>query len=209
VSGDPGAGEIYAQQLHWEVCETVATLTLTRPERKNALPFQSYGKLVNIFHALRTRSDVKVVIVTGGGTDFCVGGDVHEIIGPLVEMQQKKSPEGLLKFTRMTGEVVKAMRSCPQVIIAAIDGVCAGAGAILAIGQFRLPARTEGKNGSVRPPGTRFPGLQPARSAIWALGRSYAFATRDESLFAHRAPCSEVDLGHNRRRGNRAPKRSG
>jgi len=125
--------ELPSNQLHWRVADRVATLTLCRPERKNALTFESYRELVAIFQALGTRNDIKAVIVTGQGNDFCSGGDVHEIIGPLVEMQRRKSTQGLLNFTRMTGDVVKAMRNCPQPIIAAIDGVCAGAGAILAM----------------------------------------------------------------------------
>lgn len=125
--------EIRPRHLGWRLTQGVATLTLTRPERKNALTFESYAELIDIFRALRTRRDVKAVIVTGEGSDFCSGGDVHEIIRPLIEMQRRKSHQELLKFTRMTGEVVKAMRGCPQVIIAAIDGICAGAGAILAM----------------------------------------------------------------------------
>jgi enoyl-CoA hydratase/carnithine racemase len=118
-----------AKHLRVAVTAKVATLTLNRPERKNPLTFQSYAEIVDIFRALPRDKDVKAVVVTGEGGNFCSGGDVFEIIGPLVEMDTA----GLLDFTRMTGEVVKAMRACPQPIVAAIDGVCAGAGAILAM----------------------------------------------------------------------------
>ena len=107
----------------------VATVTLDRPERKNPLTFESYAELRDLFMALRHAPDARAVVVTGAGGNFCSGGDVHEIIGPLVRL---KAPE-LLMFTRMTGDLVKAMRACPQPIVAAIDGVCAGAGAILAM----------------------------------------------------------------------------
>ena len=107
----------------------VATLTLNRPERKNPLTFESYAELRNLFRALNHATDVKAVVLTGAGGNFCSGGDVHEIIGPLTKMTM---PE-LLEFTRMTGDLVKAMRLCPQPIIAAIDGICAGAGAMMAL----------------------------------------------------------------------------
>ncbi|HEX7381109.1 MAG TPA: enoyl-CoA hydratase family protein [Nevskiaceae bacterium] len=118
-----------ARHFRWDVREQVATITLNRPERKNPLTFESYAELRDLFHELKWAEDVKAVVVTGAGENFCSGGDVHEIIGPLVRM---KAPE-LLLFTRMTGEVVKMMRACPQPIVAAVDGVCAGAGAILAM----------------------------------------------------------------------------
>jgi enoyl-CoA hydratase/carnithine racemase len=107
----------------------VATLTLNRPDKKNPLTFESYAELRDLFFALRYSTDVKVLVVTGAGGNFCSGGDVHEIIGPLTKMSM---PE-MLEFTRMTGDLVKAMRSCPQPIIAAIDGMCAGAGAMIAL----------------------------------------------------------------------------
>lgn len=107
----------------------VITLTLNRPERKNPLTFESYAELVRIFRAGAEDDTAKVFIVTGAGGNFCSGGDVHEIIGPLLERDTK----GLMRFTAMTGELVKAMRACPQPIIAAVDGVAAGAGAIIAM----------------------------------------------------------------------------
>jgi enoyl-CoA hydratase/carnithine racemase len=107
----------------------VATLTLNRPERKNPLTFASYAELRDLFRALSRATDVKAVVLTGAGGNFCSGGDVHEIIGPLTQMTM---PE-LLEFTRMTGDLIKAMRLCPQPIVAAIDGICAGAGAMLAL----------------------------------------------------------------------------
>jgi len=107
----------------------VATVTLDRPERKNPLTFESYAELRDLFHALRHEEAVKAVVVTGAGGNFCSGGDVFEIIQPLLE----RDMAGLLDFTRMTGDLVKAMRACPQPIVAAVDGVCAGAGAIVAM----------------------------------------------------------------------------
>jgi enoyl-CoA hydratase/carnithine racemase len=107
----------------------VATITFDRPERKNPLTFDSYAELRELFRGLPYAQDVKAVVLVGAGGNFCSGGDVHEIIGPLVGMQM---PE-LLEFTRMTGDLVLAMRRCPQPVIAAVDGVCAGAGAILAM----------------------------------------------------------------------------
>ena len=107
----------------------VATLTLNRPERKNPLTFDSYAELRDLFRGLNNATDVKVVVLTGSGGNFCSGGDVHEIIGPLTKMTM---PE-LLEFTRMTGDLIKSMRLCPQPIVAAIDGICAGAGAMMAL----------------------------------------------------------------------------
>jgi len=112
-------------QLHTKVL----TVTLDRPARKNALTFELYRELTELFASLQSDATVKAVVLTGAGTDFCSGGDVHEIIGPLTQ----SSPEELLEFTQMTGNLVKAMRACPQPIVAAIDGTCAGAGAILAM----------------------------------------------------------------------------
>jgi enoyl-CoA hydratase/carnithine racemase len=117
----------------WQTDGSVATITLNRPERKNPLTFESYAELRDTFRGLAGAGTVKTVVLTGAGGNFCSGGDVHEIIGPLVEMRRKGDKEGLLAFTRMTGDLVKAMRACPQPIVAAIDGVCAGAGAILAM----------------------------------------------------------------------------
>jgi enoyl-CoA hydratase/carnithine racemase len=137
VSIDPGllAGNrkpmagYAATHFRWQVSEQVATITLNRPERKNPLTFESYAELRDLFHQLKWADDVRAVVIVGEGGNFCSGGDVHEIIGPLIAL---KAPE-LLMFTRMTGELVKMMRVCPQPIVAAVDGVCAGAGAILAM----------------------------------------------------------------------------
>jgi enoyl-CoA hydratase/carnithine racemase len=113
----------------------VATITLNRPERKNPLTFDSYAELRDLFRRLARAIDVKVVVIRGEGENFCSGGDVHEIIGPLTG----RDMSGLLDFTRMTGDLVKAMRHCPQPIVAAVDGVCAGAGAMIALASdFRL-----------------------------------------------------------------------
>ena len=121
--------------FNWRLQERVGVVTLDRPERKNPLTFDSYAELRDLFRALTAAPTVRAVVITGAGGNFCSGGDVHEIIGPLTQ----RTPEGLLEFTRMTGDVVKAMRACPQPIVAAVDGVCAGAGAILAMASdFRL-----------------------------------------------------------------------
>jgi len=118
-----------ARHFLWSVEGKVATVTLNRPERKNPLTFDSYAELVAVFRALAADTEIKAVVVTGAGGNFCSGGDVFEIIGPLLDLDMT----GLLAFTRMTGDLVKAMRACPQPIVAAVDGVCAGAGAILAM----------------------------------------------------------------------------
>jgi enoyl-CoA hydratase/carnithine racemase len=117
------------QHFLWEVDGGVGVVTLNRPERKNPLTFDSYAELRDFFGELKEAKAIKAVVLAGAGGNFCSGGDVHEIIGPLTRM---KLPQ-LLEFTRMTGDVVKAMRRCPQPIIAAVEGVCAGAGAILAM----------------------------------------------------------------------------
>jgi enoyl-CoA hydratase/carnithine racemase len=117
------------RHFKWHAEGKVGTVTIDRPDKKNPLTFDSYAELRDFFRALQYADDVKVVVITGSGGNFCSGGDVHEIIGPLTKMTM---PE-LLEFTRMTGDLVKAMRGCPQPIIAAIDGVCAGAGAMMAL----------------------------------------------------------------------------
>jgi enoyl-CoA hydratase/carnithine racemase len=118
-----------ATHFAWCCDDGVATIMLNRPERKNPLTFESYAELRDLFRALKYASDVHALVIHGAGGNFCSGGDVHEIIGPLVQLN---APE-LLMFTRMTGDLVLAMRACPQPIIAAVDGVCAGAGAIVAM----------------------------------------------------------------------------
>ncbi len=117
------------RHVHLVLAGAVATITLNRPERKNPLTFESYAELGNMFRAAARDKALKAIVVTGAGGNFCSGGEVFEIIKPLTEM----NASGLLDFTRMTGELVKAMRAAPQPIIAAIDGVCAGAGAIMAM----------------------------------------------------------------------------
>lgn len=113
----------------WFFADGVGTVTLNRPDKKNPLTFESYAELRDFFRALVYAPEVKAIIITGEGGNFCSGGDVREIIGPLTEMDMPQ----LLEFTRMTGDLVKAMRHCPQPVIAAVDGVCVGAGAILAM----------------------------------------------------------------------------
>ena len=122
-----------ARHFGFSTSGKVATIRLNRPDRKNPLTFDSYGELRDLFRELCYATDIKAVVFTGEGGNFCSGGDVHEIIGPLVDMQRRGDAAGLLAFTRMTGDLVKAMRACPQPVIAAVDGICAGAGAILAL----------------------------------------------------------------------------
>ena len=130
-----------AEHFLYEAVDGVATITLNRPERKNPLTFDSYAELRDLFRALAYADDVKAVVLAGAGGNFCSGGDVHEIIGPLTKLDMP----GLLAFTRMTGDAVKAMRACPQPIVAAVDGICAGAGAILAMASDLRLASTRAK----------------------------------------------------------------
>jgi enoyl-CoA hydratase/carnithine racemase len=122
--------EFKPQHFNWRI-ETggVAVISLPRPERKNPITFGSYAELRDTFRELVTASDVKAVVFGSNGGNFCSGGDVRDIIGPLLERDMK----GLLEFTRMTGDLVKAIRGCPQPVIAAVDGICVGAGAMIAL----------------------------------------------------------------------------
>ena len=120
---------IEAKHFLWKVAGKVGVITLNRPDRKNPLTFESYAELRDLFLSLQKEIEVKAVVITGAGSNFCSGGDVHEIIGPLTKMEMPQ----LLAFTRMTGDLVKAIRHCPQPVIAAVEGVCAGAGAIIAM----------------------------------------------------------------------------
>jgi len=137
------AAEWKPQHFKWEVADRVATITLNRPDRKNPLTFDSYAELRDTFHKLQYADDVRSVVFTGEGGNFCSGGDVHEIIGPLVQMDM----DGLLTFTRMTGNLVKEMRTCPQPIVAAVDGICVGAGAIIAMASDLRYATAQAKTG--------------------------------------------------------------
>ena len=125
------AKDLQPEHFRFEVQGKVATLTLNRPERKNPLTFESYAEMRDLFRKLAYVPEIKTVVLTGAGGNFCSGGDVHEIIGPLTKMDMG----GLLEFTRMTGDVVRAMRNMPQPIVCAIDGICAGAGTMLACGS--------------------------------------------------------------------------
>jgi enoyl-CoA hydratase/carnithine racemase len=139
MSLNPAAFE--PKHFLWQFESGVATVTLNRPERKNPLTFESYDELRDLFHDLKHARQVKAVVIAGAGGNFCSGGDVHEIIGPLTKMDEA----GLLKFTRMTADLVRAIRGCPQPVIAAVEGVCAGAGAILAMAsdiRFAQPGAT-------------------------------------------------------------------
>ncbi len=145
------ARDYKATHFCWSVGDDgVATLTLNRPERKNPLTFDSYAEMRDLFRALIHADDCKVVIVTGAGGNFSSGGDVHEIIGPLTEMDMP----ALLAFTRMTGDLVKAMRGCPQPVITALDGVCVGAGVGVGTPATWMPTRS------------RSPKARPAASCI-------------------------------------------
>jgi enoyl-CoA hydratase/carnithine racemase len=135
----PDLAGYQARHFLWRVENRVGHLTLNRPEKKNPLTFESYAELRDLFHLLCDGCGVRVVVIDGAGGNFCSGGDVQEIIGPLTKMDEK----GLLEFTRMTGDLVRFMRGCPQPIIAAVDGVCAGAGAMIALAsdlRFAAPA---------------------------------------------------------------------
>lgn len=123
------ASEIQPQHFGWALDGKVATVTIDRPARKNSLTFESYEEMRDLFHDLRHVDDVKAVVLRGAGDDFCSGADQNEIIGPLIEMEVDE----LLAFNRMAGDLVREMRHCPQPIVAAVDGVCVGAGAILAM----------------------------------------------------------------------------
>ncbi len=118
-----------ATHFLWQAADGVATITLNRPERKNPLTFDSYAELRDLFRALVYAEDIHAVVIRGAGGNFCSGGDVHEIIGPLTRMNMQQ----LLAFTRMTGDLVKAMRACRQPVLSAVEGICAGAGAIIAM----------------------------------------------------------------------------
>jgi enoyl-CoA hydratase/carnithine racemase len=133
VTDSLSADSIAPRHFAWRVEDRVAVITLDRPERKNPLTLESYRELTDTFLALQRVKDVRAVVITGAGDNFCSGGDVHDIIGPLVAMKNANDHAGLLAFTRMTGALVKAMRACPQPIVAAVDGICVGAGAILAM----------------------------------------------------------------------------
>ncbi len=117
------------QHFNWRARDGVATITFNRPERKNPITFESYAELGETFRKLEQAKDIKAIVFGSNGGNFCSGGDVHDIIGPLVSRDSK----GLLDFTRMTGELIKTMRACPQPIIGAVDGVCVGAGAMIAL----------------------------------------------------------------------------
>jgi enoyl-CoA hydratase/carnithine racemase len=133
--------DLQPKHFLWDFADGVATITLNRPERKNPLTFESYDELRATFWNLDTCRKVKAIVITGAGGNFCSGGDVHEIIGPLTKMDEA----GLLRFTRMTGDLVRAMRACPQPIIAAVEGICAGAGAIIAMSSDLRMATPEAK----------------------------------------------------------------
>ncbi|MDB5939001.1 MAG: Enoyl-CoA hydratase [Polaromonas sp.] len=176
-----------AQHFAYAFDGGVATLTLNRPERKNPLTFDSYAELRDLFRALNHATDVKAVVLTGAGGNFCSGGDVHEIIGPLTKMRM---PE-LLEFTRRTGDLVKAMRACPQPIVAAIDGICAGAGAMMALASDLRLGTAQARTAFLF---TRV-GLAGAdRGACALLPRLIGQGRASELLFTGRAMSAEEGL---------------
>lgn len=133
--------EYQARHFRWQVEGSIGTVILDRPDRKNPLTFESYAELRDLFRALQRSDVIRAVVITGSGGNFCSGGDVHEIIGPLLQQDMR----GLLAFTRMTGDLVLAMRACPQPVVAAIDGICVGAGAILAMASDIRVATTHAR----------------------------------------------------------------
>jgi enoyl-CoA hydratase/carnithine racemase len=137
----PDLSGYQAKHFLWRVENRVGYLTLNRPEKKNPLTFESYAELRDLFRVLCDGGGVRAIVIDGAGGNFCSGGDVHEIIGPLVKMDMP----GLMAFTRMTGSLVREMRTCPQPIIAAVDGVCAGAGAIITMASDLRYATPEAK----------------------------------------------------------------
>jgi enoyl-CoA hydratase/carnithine racemase len=178
----------------WDFAGDVATITLNRPERKNPLTFESYAELRDVFRALVYARGVKAVVVAGAGGNFSSGGDVHEIIGPLTGMRM---PE-LLDFTRMTGDLVKAMRACPQPIVAAIDGVCVGAGAIVAMASDLRLATPEARTAFLF---TRVGLAGCDMGACAILPRIVGQGRAAELLFTGRAMSAEEGLSwgfHNR-----------
>lgn len=130
-----------ATQFIWQTEAAVATITLNRPERKNPLTFESYAELLSVFRSLAYADDIHAVVIRGAGGNFCSGGDVHEIIEPLTKMSMRE----LIAFTRMTGDLVKAMRACRQPILSAVQGICAGAGAIIAMSSDLRYASADAK----------------------------------------------------------------
>ena len=129
TSASAGLAGYAARHFRYATDGRVATITLNRPEKKNPLTFESYAELRDLFRAMAHARDITVIVLTGADGNFCSGGDVKEIIGPLTSMEMP----ALLEFTRLTGDLIKQMRACPQPIVAAIDGVCMGAGAVMAL----------------------------------------------------------------------------
>jgi enoyl-CoA hydratase/carnithine racemase len=187
-----------AKNFLWRVDNRVGYLTLNRPDRKNPLTFESYAELRDLFRLLHDGGGVRVVVVDGAGGNFCSGGDVHEIIGPLTKMDEK----GLFDFTRMTGDLIRAMRACPQPIVAAVDGVCAGAGAMIALASdFRLAtpaAKTASCSCAATAPDATWAPRAPCRSSSgralsFSTGRSFDSADgRKEPIFNSIVPADEL-----------------
>ena len=166
----------------WRMADDVAVVTFDRPERKNPITFESYAELRDAFRQLAYADDVKAVVFGSNDGNFCSGGDVHDIIGPLLDRDMK----GLLEFTRMTGDLVKAMRACPQPIVGAVDGVCVGAGAMIALFCRRSPGHAAGQD--------RLP-IHACRACRLRHGRLRHVAARDRPGPRRRAavhrPCDD------------------
>jgi len=173
-----------AEHFTFTVEDGIGLITLDRPDRKNPLTFESYAELRDLFRSAVYANDVKAFVVTGAGGNFCSGGDVHEIIGPLVDRDMR----GVLSFTRMTGDLVKAMRGCPQPVIAAIDGICVGAGAIVAMASDFRYATHEAKTAFLF---TRVGLAGCDMGACAILPRIIGFGRTSELLFSGRTMAAE------------------
>lgn len=173
-----------AEHFSFTVEDGIGLVTLDRPDRKNPLTFESYAELRDLFRSAGYANDVKAFVVTGAGGNFCSGGDVHEIIGPLVDRDMR----GVLSFTRMTGDLVKAMRGCPQPVIAAIDGICVGAGAIVAMASDFRYATHEAKTAFLF---TRVGLAGCDMGACAILPRIIGFGRASELLFTGRTMSAE------------------
>ncbi|HEX2723969.1 MAG TPA: enoyl-CoA hydratase family protein [Gemmatimonadaceae bacterium] len=182
------AHQIEPRHFKWDFADSVGTITLSRPERKNPLTLESYRELTDTFLAFQKTSDVRAVVITGAEENFCSGGDVHDIIGRLVDMKRRGDRESLLGFTQMTGNLVKAMRACPQPIVAAVDGICVGAGAILAMASDLRLGTTRSKVAFLFPR-VGLSGADMGACAI--LPRIIGFGRASELLFLGRTMSGE------------------
>ena len=174
--------DLQPTHFNWRVDGRVAVISLARPERKNPLTFDSYAELRDTFRGLAAADDIKAVVVASNGGNFSSGGDVHDIIGPLLTRDMK----GLLAFTRLTGDLVKAMRACPQPVIAAVDGVCVGAGAMIALARGPASRHAGGQDRvslhARRPRRLRHGRLRDAAASDWPWTRRRAAVQRPHDV---------------------------